>query len=277
MPDRPFDALGYPPESVELVRSTCLHIATVLGDLTDDIVVVGGLVPSLLVELPPEGEAHPGTLDLDLGLALAVLNEEKYRTLADRLRRAGFAMDENPEGRRTRQRRRVETGSRRVTVDFLIPPSGPHDRGGRLRNIERDFAAVITPGLHLAFADRRKVPLAGTTLAGERASREIWVCGPGAFVVLKGLAFNGRGERKDAFDLYYVLKHLGVTEVARCLRPFRTDDSVKEALGILERDFSTLDAMGPRRVAEFLRGAPDEEVQADAMGFAAQLLADLRS
>ncbi|MBI4219489.1 MAG: hypothetical protein HY682_05035 [Chloroflexi bacterium] len=241
MPDRPPDALGYPVES------------------------------------PPEGEAHPGTLDLDLGLALAVLDQEKYRTLAERLRRAGFSMDRNPKGNPTRQRWRVEAGGRWATVDFLTPPSGPHDRGGRLRDIEPDFAAVITPGLHLAFADRTRVTLTGTTLTGERASRDIWVCGPGAFVVLKGLAFNGRGKRKDAFDLYYVLRYLSVAEVARCLRPLRSDDSVKEALAILERDFSTLDSVGPRRAAEFLRRALDEEIQADVIGFVAQFLEDLRS
>jgi predicted nucleotidyltransferase len=44
-------------------------------------------------------------------------------------------------------------------------------------------------------------------MLGERASREIWVCGPGAFVVLKALAFRTRGENKDAYDLYYVIRN----------------------------------------------------------------------
>jgi hypothetical protein len=44
--------------------------------------------------------------------------------------------------------------------------------GGKLRDIESDFAAVIAPGLHLAFQDRRKVALTGETIMGERATRE---------------------------------------------------------------------------------------------------------
>ena len=32
------------------------------------------------------------------------------------------------------------------------------------------------------------------------------MCGPGAFVVLKALAFRDRGEPKDAYDLVYVLR-----------------------------------------------------------------------
>ncbi|MEN8151655.1 MAG: hypothetical protein ABFS86_17700 [Planctomycetota bacterium] len=51
MDDKPATAEGYPGEQVALVRSTCLYVATKLGDLIDDLVVVGGLVPSLLVDL----------------------------------------------------------------------------------------------------------------------------------------------------------------------------------------------------------------------------------
>ncbi|MGD8844476.1 MAG: hypothetical protein PVI54_03150 [Desulfobacteraceae bacterium] len=93
------------------------------------------------------------------------------------------------------QRWRVCTSSGlKVTGDFLIPPSQDTDKGGDLRHIEKDFAAVITPGLRLAFQDQKKVPLKGVTLMGEKAEREIWVCGPGAFIVLKALAFHQRGE-----------------------------------------------------------------------------------
>jgi hypothetical protein len=39
----------------------------------------------------------------------------------------------------------VVTGHGTVTLDFLIPPSSDSDVGGTLRDIERDFAAIITP------------------------------------------------------------------------------------------------------------------------------------
>ena len=77
-------------------------------------------------------------------------------------------------------------------------------------NIEKDFAAIISPGLKFAFQDRRRVRIAGKTIFGENASREVWVCGPGAFVVLKALAFKGRGENKDAYDLYYLVRNFAV-------------------------------------------------------------------
>lgn len=44
MADKPRRAADYKSEQVELVRATCLYVATKLGSMMDDIVVVGGLV-----------------------------------------------------------------------------------------------------------------------------------------------------------------------------------------------------------------------------------------
>ncbi|PJA74179.1 hypothetical protein CO151_10570 [bacterium CG_4_9_14_3_um_filter_65_15] len=276
MPDKPSFADGYRSEQVDLVRATCLYVATKLGDLMDDLVVVGGLAPSLLID--PSGlvrgtDPHVGTLDLDVGLAVALLDQGRYRTITERLRRAGFSQDVNAEGNPTRQRWTIE-GIGRVTVDFLIPPTQPGDVGGALRNIEADFAAVIAPGLHLAFRDRRRVPLSGQTIMGEDAARDVWVCGPGAYVVLKALAFGSRGENKDAYDLFYVVRNFGsgIEDVAACLRPLLEDSAGVDAVAILRRDFLDHNGLGPRRVAEFLTRGPDDAIQADVVGFVGQLL-----
>jgi hypothetical protein len=47
--DKPKLSSGYEPQLVMLVRQTCLYIATRLGDLMDEVRIVGGLVPSLLI------------------------------------------------------------------------------------------------------------------------------------------------------------------------------------------------------------------------------------
>lgn len=140
--------------------------------------------------------------------------------------------------------------------------------------MEDDFAAVITPGLHLAFRDRRRVPLSGATIFGEQATRSVWVCGPGAFIVLKALAFDRRGENKDAYDLYYLVRNFGagVPEVAAGLVPLLEDLHAQEAITILRRDFLASTSIGPHRVAQFLTGRPDEDIQADAVGLIAALL-----
>jgi len=274
MEGKPTTAAGYRPEQVQLARATCLYVATKLGDLAKETVVVGGLVPSLLIDqrqLPEGVEPHVGTLDLDLGLALAVLDHERYHTLAQRLRGAGFAPDTNEQGRPVRQRWRAKAG---VTVDFLIAPSRKEDSGGRLRHIEKDFAALIAPGLALAFLDHVKVKLSGRTILGENAQRTVRVCGPGAFIVLKALAFDRRGENKDAYDLFYLLSNFGQgpEDIAPHLLPFLPDPDAEEALDILTRDFCEHEGIGPVRVATFIKGARDDAIQADVVGFVGRLL-----
>lgn len=279
MADKPTTASGYPFEYIDLVRATCLYVATKLGDLSDEVVVIGGLAPSLIVDqrnLAEGAELHVGTMDLDVGLTMAVLDEGLYRALTERLRRAGFSMDVNEQGKPTRQRWKIE-GAQSVTVDFLIQPSLPTDRGGRLRNIEPDFAAIIAPGLHLAFRDRLKIELSGKTIVGEEAIRQVWVCGPGAYVVLKALAFHSRGENKDAYDLFYVIRNFGSgpADVARTLRLLLYDPSTVEAVEIIRRDFNSHDGVGARRVAEFLTGGADDDIQANVVGFMRALLNEL--
>ena len=159
MTGKPEGIDGYGGDSLDLVRSTCLYVATKLGDMIDDFVIVGGLVPSLLVDqenLPWDLDPHAGTIDLDMGLSLAVLKEERYRELGMRLKDAGFEPHFNRAGNPTSQRWRTRFQPS-TTIDFLIPPSFGTDRGGTLRHIEPGFAAVITPGLHIAFEDRRRV------------------------------------------------------------------------------------------------------------------------
>ena len=281
MATKPNRASGYAAGQVEHVRATCLYVATKLGDLADKTVIVGGLVPSLLIDQSAVNGAegrHVGTIDLDVGLALAILDDHRYQALTERLRQAGFTQDENEDGKPTRQRWKID-GPPKMTVDFLIPPSLPTDRPGTLRNIEADFAAIIAPGLRLAFVDRERVRLDGRTIMGEVAVREVWVAGPGAYVVLKALAFKNRGENKDAYDLFYLIRHFGggIQDVVARLSPLLDDAEAREAITVLERDFSELDGIGPRRVAEFLRGARDDELQADVRGLVLDLVARCRA
>lgn len=277
MHDKPSTARGYTPDHVARVKATCLYLATKLGDLAADMVVVGGLVPSLLIDqenLAGDVVPHVGTLDLDLGLRFALLGEQRYQEVASRLRHAGFSPDENPEGKLTRQRWRISEPM--VTVDFLVEPSpGSPARPGSLLSLAPDWAAIMTPGLHLAFRNWQSIRLAGRTITGEAAERHIPVCGAGAFVVLKALAFHVRGENKDAYDLFYMLRNYGdgVADVAVQLRPLLLDPVAARAMECLRLDFQGPGSIGSRRAAEFLYGRPDPDTEADVVGFVRQLLA----
>ncbi len=278
MAPKPSNAQGYPPEMAVAARQMCLFVATILGDLLDDIVVVGGLVPSLIIDQQEVTEGHVGTRDLDLGLSLEVLDSERYHQIADRLRGAGFTPAKNEAGQPMRQTWRLPEQA--ITVDFLIAPASPSRRPGKLQDLEADFAAFITPALPLAFQDALRVVIDDTTPKNERARREVNVAGPAAFVVLKAHALRLRGENKDAYDLVYVLTQFGeepVAEVAKRFAAISSAAEAQEALNILDEDFASINHMGPRRYAAFLGGGEDAARRADAYASVREFLRLLRS
>lgn len=267
MDGKPQTSGGYPPELIEEARRMVLHLATILGDLSDDTVFVGGLVPALIVDQARVEEPHVGTRDVDLGLSIGVLNEERYREISRRLRDRGFHPALTPAGNERRQTWQLR--DERITVDFLIGPTPDGAAPGRIQHLEGDFAAFVTPALPLAFIDTVMVTLDGETSDGERVRRTVRVAGPAAFVVLKALAFRMRGENKDAYDLIYVLLNFGPVpfeELAARFVSIAHAPEAQEALAILVEDFATDAHVGPKRRAAFLGNREDEVLRQDAVG-----------
>jgi hypothetical protein len=270
---KPTTAAGYPPELAEEARGLCLYVATILGDLWDDVVVIGGLVPYLIVDQQrTDIRRHVGTRDLDLGLSIAVLDEERYKEISQRLRERGFHPEANAAGNPTRQT--WGHAATQVTVDFLIAPTPSGSKPGRLQNLEPDLAAIVTPALPLAFTDAILVTLDGNTPTGERAKRDVQVCGPAAFVILKAFALRLRGENKDAYDLVYMLENYGggVGDVVHRFGTLAGAPEAGQALVYLAEDFSTPEHIGPKRRANFIAGTDDAQLQAEAFGLVATFL-----
>ncbi len=266
-------ASDYPPGLAVDARRMCLHVATILGDLLDEMVVVGGLVPYLIVDQAAAHEAHVGTRELDLGLSIAVLDDERYREISARLRDRGFEPSRTEEGKVTRQTWVLP--GQRITLDFLIPRTDGGPSPGKLQSLEGDFAAIVTPALSLAFRDFDSVTIEGPTLADEVAARTVKVCGPAAFVAMKAHAINLRAKDKDAYDLVYVLRHYGdgtVADVVARYVAFAEVDEAKQALDILRADFASEKHLGAVRAARFRAGRPDPALQADAFGYVQEFL-----
>ncbi len=275
MTDKPLRAADYTPEMTEIAKETLLYIATTLGDLLDQIVLVGGLVPTLIIPDRPHIEAHVGTTDVDLGLSIALLDSEQYMEVSKRLRRVGFEPNKSKKGNPTRSNWVINVkGKPPGKVDFLIQPAGPDSKGGHPQNLEADFAAIIIPGLHLAFQDSIEVSLGERTIRGETATRNVQVCGPGAFVILKSLAMRGRKETKDPYDLHHMVRYYGksVEEVAERIRPLLEDPITQKVLGFLAEDFKETSSIGPSWAAEFLGRSEDDGFKADVAGDIRELL-----
>jgi len=267
----------YRPADRERAVGALLSVAEMLGDLmSSDLTVVGGLVPALIVPQPDGSgpETHCGTLDVDLGLSLALPHQRRYAEVSARLRQAGFRPTTDGDGEPVPYRWRTPDHLSRVSIDFLIARRCGQDPADDFERLERDLVAVRTPGLQLVARDWVLVSASGIALEGAPAVHEVRVCGPGAFAVLKARALRGRSRPKDAYDLTYVLERFpgGVAAVAEALRPLLDDPDAQEAVAWLGEDFARIDSAGPVRAAEFVQGGRDDVLQADARGLVRELL-----
>ena len=76
------------PEDTARSESALLTVWAALHDLTEDLVLVGGLVPRYICRRVAEA-LQPATTDVDLGVSLA-LSSGMYDTTKTRLEKAGF-------------------------------------------------------------------------------------------------------------------------------------------------------------------------------------------
>lgn len=241
---------AYRREEVEAAKKVLTELVTVLEAYRDEIVLVGGWVPALLI---PNGAAqHVGTTDIDLAIANRVVTSGGFAAITRVLAEHGYVP--HPD-RKFTWVRTVSVGGRaiEVLVDFLTPSTAPAPFGGdyELRELSVDGAtAVEAPGVDLALA-----------MATEKTVDE----GPGdpgapvrvacivPFLVMKAAALGGRIEPKDAADIVFCLTRYpgGIEAVAAEFEAHLGDPTVRQALEELARQFATPDDRGPKLVSNF--------------------------
>lgn len=273
MPEKPQHIEGYTKEATVLAESALLDIWRYLGDFHEHLVLVGGLVPRYLVdrseaEFIVERPGHCGSMDVDLGVGLAVADEETYRTMRKTLiDKLGFKPGANDAGREQRHSFVKKLEGKDVILDFLtVNYDGPETK---VREIEDSLSAIQAEGLGLALKDPLVVHMEGRLLSGDLTAEEVRICRAVPYVVLKALAFQNRGEPKDAYDLVYTLRYYqdGPASVAAELRgDERNAESFQHALDILSRRFGSLEHDGAGSYAGF---AGENEARDREQAFAA--------
>jgi hypothetical protein len=84
----------YTAEGVEAARSVLIELAHLLGEYKDDIVLIGGWIPELL--LPHYIGHHIGSRDVDIALNHRKIREEGYKMIQDLLRSRGYQQGDQP-------------------------------------------------------------------------------------------------------------------------------------------------------------------------------------
>ncbi len=235
------------------VLKTCRVVADILGELTEHVTVVGGIVPTLLTLSQDDiEEQHVGSTDLDIAITLvadAGLKAEVISKLED----VGFEPASREDGGKNDSRWTHPDAKERVHIDIIPVAADGAGVTGRLSEVR------------FALSRRRRVRLGD--------AHELWVCAPGPYVLLKTAAFMDRTEPKDAYDLCFVLEHCSTDEIVHDLAPLMREPEAAELMAELKHLFIDEDAEGPQAVARFLGLVDDDVTLTEAVGLVLDLCA----
>jgi len=241
--------LDYTAEAVAAARSVLLELSHLLGEYRDDVAVIGGWVPELLI---PEAPArHVGSMDVDLALNHRASLDSGYRTIRQLLLNRGYQPGSQP----FIFYRRVTAGDRAIVVevDLLAGEYDGTGRGHRTQSIQ-DVRLRKARGCDLVFDLRvEEVLVEGTLPDGGKDSASVRVASIVPFLIMKGMALRDRMKEKDAWDVYYCVRYYpgGLSVLIEDFRPHVDHGLVREGLANIAEKFASESHVGPKWVADF--------------------------
>lgn len=256
----PSQALEYTQRGAEATERVLIELGHMLGAYRDRLVVIGGIVPTLLIEDPEM--PHVGTLDIDLTLDAAALREDdEYARMIELLEAQDYVRKveaTDPDLKPFQLQRLVDLGDGGpvipVVVDLLMP-KGVALNKHRPPLIDKLRVQQIDGG-ELALRHTVEHVLHGKTPQGWENSVRLKVVSVPAFLALKGHALQNRVKQKDAYDVYYVIRNdpRGLDALVEECRPLLSDPFAAAAYGEIASKFRSAEAYGPGTVSTFLRG-----------------------
>ena len=217
---------------------------------------------------------HIGTVDVDLSLDVEALGDGEYVRLVKALQRNGYQQRDNMKRfQLVRAVPTVDAGPAiDVVVDFLMP------RDAEIINnvppLISEFAVQRADGAELALKFYKMVAIDGDMPDGGTNSVRIAVASIPALLAMKGFAINSRFKRKDAYDIYYCIRHFpgGIGALVEACMPLLENEQAQTGYGHIESKFDTVDGFGPSSVRQFVENSdvigdltPDQWQQ-DAFG-----------
>lgn len=268
----------YAPPETRACLSVLVEVMTVLGEFRENIVIVGGNVPPLLIK--SADVKHPGTIDIDLALDNRRISDDTYRTIVEALKARGYYQKEGEQPYMFYRDVESESG-RKITVriDLLAGEYRGTGSGHRHQKIQ-DAQARKTRGCDLVFSNPVKVKVKSRLPNGATHEVTVKVCSIGPFLVTKGMALWGRIKEKDAYDIYYCCRHYsgGIAALVRDIEPLMNNKLAREGFGKIMARFRHIDALGPTGVADFLELEDAEErlrVRREAFELVYKLMTEL--
>jgi hypothetical protein len=237
-------------DPIQASKAVLIEVMNVLGLYRDHLVLVGGWVPELL--LPNRG--HIGSLDVDLAVDVRGISQQQYDTILHRLIEAGYTQESNCF------LRAVKGAQEPVKLDLITGEYVDDDARGVPARLQEIRLGKLR-GTDLAFEAFDEISVSGEMPDGGMNTVRLRIVRIEAFVVMKAFAMADRTKPKDAYDIYFCFKNYqgGVVELAKSYHGLLQNRLVQEGLQVLRSKFRTMDAVGPKWVAQVVAGETPED------------------
>jgi hypothetical protein len=251
----------YGEREVKACKAVLLELAHLLGEIRDEVVIIGGWTPALL--LPQSDDPHVGSLDIDVALNFSKIPDHAYQTILKAFLNRGYRQDKEQPFRFFRKVKVEGAEPINVEVDLMAGEYGGTGKGRRMQKVQ-DVRSRKARGCDLAFDASIIVTIEGELPDGGKDKASFKVAGIVPFLVMKGMAMYERLKEKDAYDIYYCVDHYpgGVKELAAEFRPPIINKLVVEGLEKIRSKFASIEHIGPKWVADFLEveGKEDRDI-----------------
>jgi hypothetical protein len=248
----------YGERDVKTCKAVLLEFFHLIGEIKDEVVLIGGWTPYFLFS--QSEDPHIGSLDIDVALNFSNISDDTYDTINRTLTKSGYIQDEKQPFRFFRQVNIEGEESIKVEVDLMAGEYGGTGKRHRTQ-IVQDVHARKIRGCDLAFSETINVIIEGELPDGGKDKLSFKVIGIVSFIVMKGLSMYERMKEKDAYDIFYCIRHYsgGVEGLAEKFKPRIKNKLVVEGLRKLKSKFDTVEHVGPKWVADFLEITDKED------------------
>jgi len=241
----------------EAAHRILVELVNIFREYEEDIRIVGGWVPDLMFP----GEGHIGSVDVDILINHLTLHDEGYQNMAKILQRNGYR--EHPE-KYFSFVKTVEIAGvfYDVDVDILAGMYGGTLKKRRSQHVQGIKALKATGGNFAFEFPPQRIGVESRRPDGALDVANVNVIAVVPYIIMKTAAM-GRGKAKDAYDIYFLIKHYsgGVKRLAKEFELIKDKKIVQEMKARLSGKFATVDHAGPKDVADFLELEDEEDIE----------------
>ena len=250
-------SMDYSEGQKQAAHRVLVELVNLFNEYRDDIRIVGGWVPDLMFP----GQEHVGSVDVDVLINHLTLNDSGYQTMAKILLRNGY--EEHPEKYFSFVKTvNIDGEEYTVDVDILAGIYGGTTKKKRSQHVQGIKALKATGGNFAFEFPPQEVKIEAERVDGAIDSAVVNVVAVVPFLIMKTAAM-GRGKAKDAYDIYFVIKHYigGVESLAEEFSPVRDKQIVIDMKEKLSVKFASEKHAGPKDVSDFMDLVDEEEIE----------------